>query len=474
MNVVLIALDSLRSDHLGCYGYAKNTSPVIDELARHGVLYERCFAPNIPTHPSFTTMLSGREAISHNIVNIDREAQLEPGIRLLPEILQQHGYTTVAIDNMDRHFRRGFDRYASYEWETSDPAGLRKAEAVVEIALPLINELQSHTDPFFLFVHFWDPHTPYLPPFPYRDRFYEAGSDPYDPGNHSMDEAWSWEPFKWYFHEWIPGVTDAAYVNSLYDGEIAYMDQHLRRIFDALGPRIDDTLVIVTADHGEVLNDQLGYYDHHGLYDTNIRVPLIFCWPGKLPAGRRVPGFVQNVDIAPTILDMAGIPGHRDMEGQSLVASLLGLRDGNYDELYCSEATWELKRAVRTERWKLIDSLEPDPHGRPMQELFDLRADPDEQYNAHHRFPDVAHDLRTRLHAWVTRRLEDQSRAVDPLLEHGTCASRIGTPVHGETPGAGATPSRIWRQSNERSVPQPERVQGKGGSRGDPDTMIDR
>ena len=464
MNFVLIALDSLRSDHLGCYGYVRDTSPFLDGLASGSVLYERCFAPNIPTHPSFTTMLSGREAISHNIVNIDREAQPAPGVRLLPEILQHHGYTTVAVDNMDRHFRRGFDQYSSYEWDTSDPVGLRKAEAVTETAIPIINQLQESTDPFFLFVHFWDPHTPYLPPDPYRDRFYENGGDPYAPGNTSMDQAWSWEPFRWYFHEWIPGVTDAEYVNSLYDGEIAYLDRHLKQVFAALEPRSDDTLVIVTADHGEVLNDQLGYYDHHGLYDANIRVPLIVHWPGRLPAGRRVPGFVQNLDIAPTILDLAGIPGrHHEMEGLSLIPSLFGLRDGNYDEVYFSEATWELKRAIRTNRWKFIDSLEPDPHGRPMQELFDLQVDPDEQNNLIHHFPDIAHDLQTRLHAWVERRLEEQHRTVDPLREHGICASSIGTPVPGETPGAGATPSRRRRQPMTASIPEPKMVQTERG-----------
>ena len=463
-NVVLIALDSLRSDRLGCYGYDKETSPFLDGLAARSVLYENCFAPNIPTHPSFTTLLSGQEAISHNIVNIGAEGKIAEGVRLLPEILQEHGYRTMAVDNLERHFSRGFDQYVTYQWDLSDPHVLRKAETVTQAALPLIEDLQHGSDPFFLFLHYWDPHTPYLPPPPYREKFYPDGRDPYDQSNRSMDEAWSWEPFRWYFHQWIPGVTDAEYVNSLYDGEIAYMDHHLREVFRALEPRMEETLIVVTADHGEILNDQLGYYDHHGLYDANIRVPLIIHWPGKLPEGRRVPGLVQNLDLAPTILDMVGIPRSRDMVGLSLLPSLFGLHDGNYEEVYCSEATWELKRAIRTRRWKLIDSIEPDRHGRPMQELFDLEADPGEQANVIDQFPEVARDLETRLHAWVSRRLVETGRTTDPLREQGTCATTIGKPIQGEVVGAGAAP--LHRRKNERAptIPRAEVLHGETSS----------
>jgi arylsulfatase A-like enzyme len=163
VNVVLIVLDSQRADHLGCYGYSKKTSPFLDSIARRGVLFERCYAPNIPTHTSFTTMLSGKEAITHNIVNIDAAAKLQPGVRLLPEILKEHGYVTAAVDNMGRHFSRGFDEYVQYTWDDSNPAVLRKAETVTSTALPVIDRLESQTGPFFLFIHYWDPHTPYLP-----------------------------------------------------------------------------------------------------------------------------------------------------------------------------------------------------------------------------------------------------------------------------------------------------------------------
>lgn len=460
MNVVLIALDTQRADHLGCYGYPKRTSPFIDSIAKRGVLFERCYAPNIPTHPSFTTMLSGKEAITHNIINIGGGVPIADGVRLLPEILKEHGYATAAVDSMGRHFQRGFDEYVTYEWDRSQPTVLRKAETVTNKALPVVERLIAGTRPFFLFVHYWDPHTPYLPPPGYTRKFYPKDRDPYDVNNHSLDEAWNWEPFKWYFHEWMPGVTDAEYVNNLYDGETAYMDRHLRPLFKALAPVQDETLVIVTADHGEILNEQQGYYDHHGLYEGNIHVPLIFLWPGKLPKGRRVPGFVQNLDLAPTILDLAGLLDRDGMEGLSLVPAIFGVRDGNYNELYLSEATWEVKRAIRTERWKLIDSIEQDPHGRPMQELFDLEADPGEQHNLVDQQPEQARLLAERLNAWVERRLKETGRPVDPAREQGRCGTRIGKALPGETIGPGATPLHKRRKGVAASIPAPDELNG--------------
>ena len=238
------------------------------------------------------------------------------------------------------------------------------------------------------------------------------------------------------------------------------MDRHLRPIFRALAPVQDETLVILTADHGEILNEQLGYYDHHGLYEGNVHVPLIMSWPGKLPRGRRVPGFVQNLDLAPTILDLAGVLDRDSMEGLSLVPTIFGIRDANYEELYFSEATWEVKRAIRTARWKLIDSIEPDPHGRPMQELFDLEADPGEQHNIAEEHPDQVRLLAGRLHSWVERRLAETGRRVDPVREQGRCGTRIGKPVPGELVGPGATPLHKRRRAMAANIPAPDELNG--------------
>lgn len=458
MNIVLIALDTQRADHLGCYGYGKNTSPFLDSIAARGVVFERCYAPNIPTHPSFTTMLTGKEAITHDIVNIGGGVPIKPGMRLFQEVLQEHGWRTAAVDTMGRHFKRGFDEYVSPEWDRSNPLTLRRAEHITEAALPLIETLKNGDKPFFLFLHYWDPHTPYLPPADFRTMFYPPDRDPYDPNNHSMDPAWNDEMFQWYFHEWMPGVTDSTYVNALYDAETAYMDWQLRRVFAALEPVQEETLVVVTADHGEILDEQLGFYDHHGLYEGNVHVPLILFRPGALPAGKRVPGFVQNVDFLPTFFEMTGIPDTENTEGRSLIPCIRGERNGNYDEVYLSEATWEVKRGVRNANWKFIQSFEPDPHGRPMQELFDLKADPTEQNNLAEKRPHMVRKLKRRLDAWVAKRLAETGRTVDPVAAQSRCGTRIGTPIEGETPGAGATPLHLRKPKQAANIPAPEEL----------------
>jgi len=184
---------------------------------------------------------------------------------------------------------------------------------------------------------------------------------------------------------------------------------------------------------------------------------LIFYWPGTMPAGKRVPGFVQNLDLAPTLLDLAGIPDRDAMEGLSLLPTVFGVRDANYDTLYYSEATWEVKRAIRSGRWKLIDSIEQDPHGRPMQELFDLEQDPAEQHNLADQHPEVARELEQRLHAWVARRLAETGRDVDPARAQGRCGFRIGKEIPGEVIGAGATPLRLRKRSAVAAdIPKPE------------------
>lgn len=456
MNIVLIALDTQRADHLGCYGYAKDTSPFIDSIAAQGVVFERCYAPNIPTHPSFTTMLTGKEAITHNIVNIGGGVPIEPGVRMLQEMLKEAGWHTAAVDTMGRHFPRGFDEYISPNWDRSDPLTLRRAEHITEPALQLIEKFKTTDEPFFLFLHYWDPHTPYLPPADFRNMFYPKDGDAYDVNNDSMDPAWNDEMFKWYFHDWMPGVTDSKYINALYDAETAYMDWQLRRVFAALQPIQDETLVIITADHGEILDEQLGFYDHHGLYEGDVHVPLIMYWPGHLPAGKRIPGFVQNVDFVPTLLELANLTDKDNTEGKSLVPCIRGKRNGNYDEVYLSEATWEVKRGIINDRWKFIDSIEQDPHGRPMQELFDLKADPTEQTNLAALKPKVVQQLKGRLDVWVAERLKATGRKVDPVVAQGRCGTRIGTPIEGETPGAGSTPLHLRAPKAAANIPDPK------------------
>lgn len=269
--------------------------------------------------------------------------------------------------------------------------------------------------------------------------------------------------FKWYFHDWMPGVTDTQYVNALYDAETAYMDWQLRRLFAALEDIQEETLVIITADHGEILDEQLGFYDHHGLYEGDIHVPLIAFGAG-VPQGVRVPGLVQNTDFMPTFLEATNLDELKcelKCEGQSLWPLMRGERAGNYDEVYLSEATWQVKRGVVNRDWKFIQSFERDPHNRPMQELFDLRNDPTEQINLAEQKPEVVTELKTRLDNWVEKRLQETGRTVDPVKEQGRCGTQIGTPIPGEKVGAGATPLHLREHKAAADIPKPEELNAK-------------
>jgi arylsulfatase A-like enzyme len=241
--------------------------------------------------------------------------------------------------------------------------------------------------------------------------FYDG--DERDPANRSMDPVWRSPWFANYFSEWLPGVTDRAYVLAEYDASVAYADECIGRVFDRLAELNlwDDTLVIVSADHGEELDDHGCWFDHHGLYDTNVRVPLLLRHPDGSGAGEARDELVTLLDLAPTVLDATGMPELAlDLPGHSL------LRPGDSPNgVYLTECTWMRKRGWRTPRWKLIRALEPDIYGFPLVELYDLACDPAEQRNLAAERPDVATQLAAEMDAWVARRLAETGRP-DPIV----------------------------------------------------------
>lgn len=411
-NVILVSLDTTRADHLSCYGYFRKTSPHLDRVAAEGVLFTDFFSPHIPTYPGHTTMLSGKDPYAHQITGQSGTPSPPEDVRLLAELLQEQGYYTAAADNLGRWFTRGFDRVETYHWDPTVKKHSRKGEAVLQAASRVLHDAARQDHPFFLFIHFWDPHTPYLPPPPFDRMFYYG--DETDPNNRSMDALWQFEPFRWYFHEWMPGVTDIAFPGAQYDASIAYMDAclaHLLTQMDALG-LTSDTLLVITADHGEELDEHAHWFDHHGLYDTNLHIPLILRCPDRLPAGVRVPGLTQMPDLAPTILDfleLGDIAQRERMTGRSLlplIDSPSTTARGTTDYLHITENTWMKKRGIRTHRWKLIVPMEtPDLHGNSDVELYHLPDDPGELNNLAHALPDVVQRLTRLMDEWVAQRL---------------------------------------------------------------------
>jgi arylsulfatase A-like enzyme len=433
MNVLLLSIDSLRADHVGCYGYARDTSPTLDRLAAEGVLFERCFVAGLPTHPAYTTLYTGQHPIRHGIVSHGGTAELAPNTPLLPQVLLEAGFTTCAVDNLARAkpwFGRGWEFYI-------DPSQRRKLSLLVsaeDLNARFIPWLKAYGDqPFFAHVHYWDPHTPYYPPHRYRHLFYD-GNDPVAPGNQSLQPLWA-HPlgnlWKDTWLKWLGGVTDADYVVALYDSEIRYLDDHIAEVLTSLEEigQAENTLVIVMGDHGESLTEHHIYFEHHGLYDCTLRVPLIMRWPGQLPRGHRVTELVQSVSVPATILQAAGVDLPASMEGPSLLPLARG-EPGATGSAYivAVESTWQAKWCLRTPTHKLILAREPDLYGTPMIELYDLVNDPGETINLAEHQPQLTAQLRECLESWITRRLAEAGRAVDPVVEQGvTLAKRAHT-----------------------------------------------
>ncbi len=417
MNLLLIGVDSLRADHMSCYGYGRLTTPHVDDIASKGVLFEKAFSPYIPTTPGYSTMLSGTDVMTHQIVSLSPKTPIEPSIRLLPEILRAKGYRSACI-GFDTPVFRGFDAYETYNaWMPWEDAPGHKAEALNEKALPILESMAD--EPFFLFLRHMDPHTPYLPPPPFDTMFYHK--NPCSPAIDTMKPVFDFEPFADFFRSWmVPGITDIDWVVAQYDSALAYMDACIKQLFTKLEELeiLDRTLIVITSDHGETLTEHDIYFDHHGLYEPTIHVPLIYHLPGKVPKGRRIKGTVLQQDLAPTVLDLmgyGGIPSEVGMDGKSAVPLIDGRRESNYSEFYLTECTWMRKRGWRTSRYKLIEALEPDLHGKPPVELYDLLEDPHEKYNIADEEPEVIEDLRMRMEMWIKKRLSETGKP-DPIM----------------------------------------------------------
>jgi arylsulfatase A-like enzyme len=440
VNVILISLDTQRAQNLSCYGHFRLTTPHVDRVAAEGTIFNECISTFIPTHPGHTTMFTGTDPMRHQIIAQGQQTEVDENLLTLPQILQQQGYFTAAADNLGRWFKRGFEVYESYKWDTTPNQPWRKAEAVSEKALAVLEQAANQDKPFFLFLHYWDPHTPYLPPPPFDKMFYTG--DPRDPNNASMDAVWHFDPFKWYFNQWMPGVTDIEYPKALYDSETAYMDATLAQLFTRLDElRLsDETFLVITADHGEELDEHEGcWFDHHGLYETNLRVPLILRYPGKIPAGKRVDGMVTLMDIAPTILDFLGLGELAEQNGM-LGNSALPLvnassSSGLRDTLFLTECTWMKHKGVRTNAWKLIvdvpsaanpnESGTPAVYHKPPVELYHHKTDPWEQKNVADEHPEVVAELRARLDEWIQER-KAQTGLPDPHEFQDVTLRQIG------------------------------------------------
>jgi len=341
-------------------------------------------------------------------------------VTTLAEILRKEGYNTSCIGFTGNPGSRGFDTYLDYPgWGTWNEGRSPKAENLNEKAIPELQRLVEDDKPFFLFLRHMDPHAPYLPPAPFERMFYNGNES--DPENRSMDPVMAFKPFCDFFASWMPpGISDTEYVVAQYDGAVAYMDSAIQTILTAIDTQglRDSTIIALNGDHGETLFDHDCYFDHHGLYEPTIHVPLIVSYAKRIPAGSRLKGYTQHKDLVPTLLDLAEIDAGIKFDGHSLVPMALGEVASHETGIYITECTWMRKHGWRTPGWKLIIALEPDFHFKPEIELYDLVADPDENNNLAELEPDVVAALTKRMNDYIARR-EAETGLPNPIHNQG-------------------------------------------------------
>jgi arylsulfatase A-like enzyme/Flp pilus assembly protein TadD len=361
-------LDTLRADRLGCYGYSQAETPNLDRLASEGTRFEEAISPVPSTLPSHATILTGLFPQGHGVRDNGTFLLSEENVTLT-ELLQDAGYETAAFVSsfvIDSRFglAQGFETYFDFDEDaTASRRGMRDLSHVqrvggetAERALKWLS--RPRENPFFLWVHLYDPHAPFEAPEPYRSRFAERP----------------------------------------YDGEIAYTDAVVGEILDrleALGAA-ENTLVMVVGDHGESLGEHGEAYHSWFIYDATLKVPFLVRLPGVLPQGTVIEEQVRLADLAPTALDLLGIPEERwqDMQGTSLASWLTeGKREHlpAYSESLVAHLQfgWGELKAIRERGFKYIEA--------PRPELYDLGVDPGETRNLVAEKENVARQLKSRL-----------------------------------------------------------------------------
>jgi len=356
-NVLLITIDTLRADHLGAYGYPLPTSPAVDRLAREGVTFENAFTPVPTTAPAIASLLTGSYVDTHHVW--ENAAELPSATYTLGAAFRSAGYGTAGFYGngaIAKGFGQGLQVWQPFDrrWNASDEAGADRALSWLATAQP----------PWFLWVHFMDPHGPYTSPAERTASFRY-------PDTQQLRRRLEVSPANWGFgviprYQALPGATRVGDYVRRYDGEIVGTDEQIGRLISHLEQNglLDDTLVVVTADHGESLGED-DYFFQHGklLNEASLRVPLVLRHP-DLPQGKRIAAQASLVDLLPTLTALVGISLPGPVEGIDLRPVLAG-QDLRTRDLVAYTVTRPTAAAIRRGDWKLVGFPGSLADGRP-------------------------------------------------------------------------------------------------------------
>ena len=422
-HVVLVTVDTLRADHLGAWGYTPPTSPFVDELAAGATIFEQAIATAPSTAPSVASLMTGLHRASHGLWS--NGGTLPDRVTTLAEILRAHGFHTVArIANplLDARvgFAQGFDDFAMPPGLSQKPPAVLEGTPVLEATRQLLGKVGDAR--LFLWLHFYDPHGPYYPPEAYRTRF--------DPANYRWPDDRDLPVstghsglFLVPLYQSVDGNPSPADYRARYDAEIRYVDDHVRGVVQALRDAHlwDETLFVLTADHGESLGEH-GLYFQHGwfAYADCLHVPLLVRAPGV--RARRVAQSVSLLDVAPTILDLVGIAPPDGMEGRSLRPFLEGSEHTDRPAFAQSyHGTGSVALRLGTVEYvfrpaRAAGGPPPAPLDEPIlpaeaaHELYDVGADPREARNLAATRPDLLADVERQVREWLAEQHREGER----------------------------------------------------------------
>ncbi len=415
MRVIYIDIDSLRPDHLGCYGYARPTTPNIDRLAQQGIRFTQCFSSDSPCMPSRAATISGTFGIKNGVVTHgERASELQGQQSTLPYVLRQHRIPAVAISSFGRHPSPWF--YVGWN-EFIDPIDRPElsfqqiaGEEVVDRAIRWLDENRALTD-FYLYVQLWDPHAVYEAPQSFvdaaRNDNYPARPTPEDVETDQRNMFW---------HS-AKGMGIASYEDwqrmiDEYDGEIRYVDNQIGRLLAALEELEPegDMVVILSADHGEEHGEHGLYVEHWSVHNGTQHIPLIIRDSRRRDAGTVFDGLVYQMDITSTVCHAFAVPAPARWDSKSLLKQRDGVESVR-PYLVCGHGLYTAQRTVITTEWKLIRTYHPGMWEIPKLQLF-RRADIWEQDNVASIYPEEADRLDGLLRAWE----EEHRVGCDPMM----------------------------------------------------------
>ncbi|WP_049916080.1 sulfatase [Halococcus morrhuae] len=442
MNVLYIDCDSLRADHLGCYGYDRDTSPTIDALAERGRRFENHYASDTPCLPSRTALFTGRfgfhtGVMNHGGLNADprpigsrRDFRGLGDFHTWPEAMDRAGYDTALISPFPSrhgayHVLDGFN-----EWIDTGENGRETAEEVSAAATAWLDDTGG--DDWYLHLNFWDPHTPYRTPLSYGNPFADEPApewltDETIAAHRDLPGPFSARDLHFYWSgvgpEESPAVKDRmpdeirdredfGHLVDGYDTGIRYMDDHIGALLDVLDERdaLAETLIVVTADHGESLGERNVYADHATADELTVNLPLIIAGPGVEPGVDTELRY--HLDLPPTVVEfIGGEPGPR-WDGTSFADALTGTdaTAGGRTHVVTSTAAWAVERTVRWDNYLLVRTFHDAYKDLPPTQLFDVESDPHLTTDLAEAKPGVVDRGIRHLDTWKSERLMDTAR----------------------------------------------------------------